>query len=85
MKGIHIINDTNGNPAVLTIDLNHLDPTVSPLVSGLLARVGHEIDDAERSDFLYTSGMLANRAYGEDEPDYTDAHLIERNPNYCPK
>ncbi len=39
MQGIHVINDPNGNPAVLTIDLHALDPDVSPLVAGLLDRL----------------------------------------------
>ncbi len=85
MNGIHVINDTNGKPAVLTIDLNNLDPTVSPLVSGLLARVGQDANDTERQEFLYISGLLGGRAYSNDEPEYTDANLIERNPNYRPK
>lgn len=45
----------------------------------------NEISDDERREFLYTSGVLGNRAYSDDEPEYTDAHLIERNPNYRPK
>ena len=85
MQGIHIINDSDGKPAVLTIDLHNLDPNVSPLVSGLLAYVGQDADDTERREYLYASGALANRAYGDDEPEYTDAHLIEHNPNYHPK
>ena len=85
MNGIHVINDPNGKPAVLTIDLHNLDPDVSPLVEGLLTRVGIDTETQERREFLHTSGILANRAYSDEEPDYTDAHLIERNPNYRPK
>jgi hypothetical protein len=51
----------------------------------LLARVGQDVEDDDRREFLYASGLLANRAYGDDEPNYTDAHLIEHNPNYRPK
>ena len=85
MQGIHIINDPNGTPAVLTIDLRNLDPDVSPLVAGLLAKMEQQVEAAERADFLYTSGMLANRACGDDEPECTDADLVERNPNCQPK
>jgi hypothetical protein len=41
--------------------------------------------DPEREEFLHTSGLLANRAYGDDEPEYTDADIKEHNPNYQPR
>jgi len=85
MQGIHVINDPNGKPAVLTIDLHHLDPDVSPLVEVVLDRLAQQSERQERREFLYASGILANRFYGDDEPEYTDAHLQERNPNYQPK
>ena len=62
MKGIHVINDPDGKAAVLTIDLNHLDPDVSPLVEGLLTRVSNETENEERRELLYASGVLGNRA-----------------------
>ena len=100
MQGVSVITDLNGQPAVLTIDLRRLDPTDSPLVAALLGRltadtgqpdalpVAYEMADSfeqERREFLEASGIRANRAYSNDEYDYTDADLIERNPNYRPK
>lgn len=85
MQGIHVINDPNGKPAVLTIDLHNLDPDVSPFVGGLLDLLQQQAEDTDCREFLYASGALANRAYDDDEPEYTDANLIERNPNYQPK
>ena len=95
MNGVHVINDPNGNPAVLTIDLHNLDPDVSPLVSALLGRIGtdpvtmsnyeHAASfEEERREFLQASAMNLNRAYGDDEPDYNETDLIEKNPNYRP-
>ena len=85
MNGIHVINDPEGNPAVLTIDLRNLDPDVSPFVGGLLDLLQQRAEDAERADFRAAAHAALNRGYGDDEPDYTDAHLIEQNPNYRPK
>ena len=95
MNGIHVINDPNGQPAVVTIDLHNLDPDVSPLVNALLGRIGISPITApdyeyaasfeeERREFLYASGVLANRAYGDDEPEYDETDLIEKIPNYRP-
>ena len=85
MQGIHVINDPSGQPAVLTIDLHNLDPEVSPFVSSMLGLLEQQKEHTERQEFLYVSSLLANRAYGDDEPEYTEDHLIERNPNYRPK
>jgi hypothetical protein len=63
MKGIHIINDTNGNPAVLAIDLNHLAPTISPLVEGLLARIQQAEETDERATWRSLAHASLNRAY----------------------
>ena len=95
MQGISIINDPNGKPAVLTIDLHNLDPDVSPLVNALLGRIGTDLVitsdyehaasfEEERREFLQASAMNLNRAYGDDEPDYDETDLIEKNPNYRP-
>lgn len=84
MQGIHVINDANGKPAVLTIDLHNLDPDVSPLVSGLLDPLQQQADESERREFLDASGILANRAYGHDEPEYTVTDLKWVNPNFSP-
>lgn len=72
MQGIHVINDPNGNPAVLTIDLHNLDPDVSPLVVGLLERLQQQSEQEERADYRAATHAALNRAYGDDEPDYSD-------------
>lgn len=85
MQGIHVINDPNGKPAVLTIDLRNLGPDVSPFVSGLLDLLEQQAEDAERADFRAAAHATLNRAHDDDESEYTEANLIERNPNYQPK
>lgn len=82
MQGISLINDLNGNPAVLTIDLRNLDPDVSPLVAGLLERVKTDAESDERVDWLHLSAINLERAYGDNEPDYNEADLLASNPNY---
>lgn len=72
MQGIHVINDPNGNPAVLTIDLHNLDPDVSPFVSGLLDLLEQRAEDSERADFRAAAHAALNRAYNDDEPDCND-------------
>ena len=72
MNGIHVINDPNGNPAVLTIDLHNLDPNVSPFVGGLLDLLQQQAADTERADFRAAAHAALNRGYGNDEPDYDD-------------
>ena len=72
MQGIHIINDSDGKPAVLTIDLHNLDPDVSPLVSGLLDLLQQQAENSERADFRAAAHTALNRAYGDNEPDYSD-------------
>lgn len=72
MQGIHVINDPNGNPAVLTIDLHNLDPDVSPLVVGLLERLQQQTEQEERADYRAAAHAALNRSYGDDEPDYSD-------------
>ncbi len=84
MKGITLHTDPNGLD-IVTIDRANLDPKYSPLVTGLLNVLQNDTDDGERQEFLYASGLLGGRAYSDDEPEYTDANLIERNPNYRPK
>jgi hypothetical protein len=72
MNGIHVINDPSGKPAVLAIDLNHLDPAISQMVEGLLNTIQRSEEETDQN-------------YDDNEYQYTDAHLIERNPNYRPK
>ena len=71
MQGIHVINDPDGKPAVLTINLHNLDPDVSPLVSGLLDLLHQQAGHTERADFRAAAHAALNRAYGDDEPDLT--------------
>ncbi|AUD03605.1 hypothetical protein [Spirosoma pollinicola] len=72
MQGIHVINDPNGNPAVLTIDLHNLDPHVSPLVTGLLELLQNQTEETERAEWRAATHVVLNRAYSDDEPDYSD-------------
>jgi len=85
MQGIHVVNDSNGNPAVLTIDLHHLDLVISPLVEEVLDLIRRADEETERADFRAAAHAALNRVYGDDEYEYTDAHLQERNPNYRPR
>ena len=72
MTGVSLITDPNGTPAVLTIDLRTLDPANSPLVAGLLAKMEQEAEATDRADWGTLAHAALNRAYGEDEPDYSD-------------
>ncbi|GAA4402222.1 hypothetical protein GCM10023187_17180 [Nibrella viscosa] len=87
MQGISVITDPNGQPAVLTIDLRNLDPAVSPLVTALLGQIeaAPESFDYEHQEFLHASAINLSRAYGDDEPEYDETDLKERNPNYRPQ
>ncbi len=54
------------------------DPTHLRLKQPLDAEVGSVVileivGDSERDDFLTGSAILLERAYGDDEPDYSDA------------
>lgn len=84
MQGITLQATPNGQ-TIITIDPATLDPKFSPLVTGLLTILQNDVEQEEYQAFLSASGMLANRAYGEDQHEYTDEDLIERNPNYRPK
>ena len=90
MQGIPVIDNSQGEPKTIIIDVEQHDNQLDPFVRGLLGLLQQQAEDrtgepAERREFLYASGALANRAYNDDEPEYTDANLIERNPNYRPK
>jgi hypothetical protein len=45
-------------------------PTNAPLIVTVLP------DDSERADWAAIATMALNRAYSDDEPEYTDADLI---------
>jgi hypothetical protein len=89
MQGISVIPDANGQPAVLTIDLQRLDPTDSPLVAALLNRINNEPPaperrtvemaetvEQERAEWRLLAHTSLNRAYGDDEPDYDDVPAL---------
>ncbi len=95
MTGITIINTPNVpyRGLTLTIDLDHLDPTVSPLVNTLLALIkqqtGQPADyefaatiEEERAEWQSMAYAALNRAYGDDEPDYSDvpAYITRNRP-----
>lgn len=86
MQGISILTDPAGNPSILTVDLKHHAPDVDGVLSELLAILdrAREQEQAERRDWLRLSAQGLNRAYGDDEPEYTDADLKELNPDYRP-
>ncbi len=86
MQGISVIDNSQGEPKTLIIGVEQHDNQLEPFVRGLQQQAEDRTGGpAERREFLYASGALANRAYNDDEPEYTDANLIERNPNYRPK
>jgi len=91
MQGISIMNDPAGNPSILTVDLKHHAPDVDGVLSELLSILDRaqqqeeaERPSAERRDWLRLSAQGIERAYGDDEPEYTDADLKEHNPDYRP-
>ena len=38
--------------------------------------------EEERADFYRQSNQNLNRAYGDDEPEYTEEDFLEINPNF---
>ncbi len=68
------MTDPNGNPSFLAVDLNHLDPALSPLVEGLLELVRRTDEETaqERADWQTLAHASLSRVYGIDEPDYSD-------------
>lgn len=95
MQGVSIISHPNGQPAVLTIHLDSLPAEVSPLVTALLNQIQADERTAlpyefaptfeqERREFLEASMINLNRAYGEDEVEYTIDDCKWVNPNFKP-
>lgn len=80
MQGISLMTDPNGKPSFLAVDLNHLDPAISPVVEGLLNLIQRSEEDTERADFRAAAHYALNRAYGDDEPDYDDVPAMTTNP-----
>lgn len=48
----------------------------------LLVTVLSDDESAEREDWLQFSSGRLDEAFGDDEPEYTFADLIEENPSY---
>ena len=82
MQGVHVINDPNGKPAMLTIDRYNLGPNVDPMVSGLLGLLQQYTADTERADFRAAAHAALNRAYGDDEPDYDDVPAMRQSVDH---
>ena len=85
MQGISILRDSTGQATVLAVDLRQHDERLNEAIQNLL-REAEELETANEREFWYRLGAEGlGRAYGDDEPEYTDADLIERNPNYRPR
>lgn len=76
------MTDPNGKPSFLAVDLNHLDPAISPIVEGLLSLIQRSEEENDRADFRAATHAALNRAYGDDEPDYDDVPDITNNPSH---
>ena len=85
MQGVSLITDPQGQPKILTIDVQLHDRQLDPLVRSLLTLLQQQEEATERAEWLAFSSAQLERAYGEDEPDYDETDLIERNPNYRPQ
>lgn len=82
MQGISIITKPTGEPSVMTIDFNQLDERLTGVVQKLLQEV-EEMEATQERAFWYGLGAQSlERAYGEDEPEYTEADLLALNPLY---
>jgi hypothetical protein len=94
MQGLSVITSPQGQPKILTIDVEQHDQQLNPLVAALLTLLEAEQQppayemaatfDEERREFLEASAINLNRAYGDDEPEYTIADLKALNPNFNP-
>ncbi|QJD77812.1 hypothetical protein [Spirosoma rhododendri] len=67
MQGIHVINDPNGKPFVLTIDLHNLAPDAVPLVVGLLNLLEQQAEETDRPNWQAVSQTLLNQGSGTGE------------------
>ena len=76
MPSITLRAHFNGTQVVLDEPFS-LEPNVKLLVTILPSET-----DVERDDWLRLSAEGLAAAYGEDEPDYSSAHLKEANPEY---
>jgi len=82
MQGISIITKPTGEPSVMTIDFNLLDERLNNTVLKLLQEV-EEMEAIQDQGFWHgLASQNLERAYGDDEPQYTEADLISPNPDY---
>ena len=72
MQGVKITYDANDQPAVLTFDIQNLDPVVILLVNELVVKMEQETEAADRADWRLLAHAALNRIYSDSEPDYTD-------------
>ncbi|ADB41835.1 hypothetical protein [Spirosoma linguale] len=72
MQGISVINDPNGKPKTLTIDVEQHDNQLDPFVRGLLNLLQQQAEESERAEWRAGAHTVLNRAYSDDEPDYSD-------------
>ncbi len=85
MQGLSVLTDPQGNPKTAMIDLQQYDSQLNPLVAGVLQLLQQQQQaEIERTDFHALSLQGLSRAYGDDEPEYTDADLIWINPDFKP-
>jgi hypothetical protein len=60
-----------------------------PLPVGIQVRIfvedPNDSADEEREDWLRLSAQGLAAAYGDDEPEYTEADIIEPNPEFRPR
>ncbi|GAB2558513.1 hypothetical protein [Spirosoma areae] len=54
------------------MDVEQHDNQLDSFVSGLLNLFQQQAEDTERADFRSAAHASLNRAYGDDEPDYSD-------------
>ena len=72
MQGISVLTNSQGQPKTLTIDVEQHDNQLDPFVRGLLDLLAQQAEEQERADWRATAHNSLNRAYDDDEPDYSD-------------
>lgn len=70
-----------------TIQVNILNPKAEKLLQDLadLELISIEYQDQERDDWINRSMAKLASSYGNDEPDYSDAIVLEPNPDFDPR
>ncbi len=77
MQGISVITNPQGEPKQLVLDIDQHDQQLNPFVRGLLDLLQQQAENTERADQRAAAHAALNRAYGDDEPDYSDAERRE--------